>query len=325
MKIVEFIHSGGGRIALAAAVALLLAVACPHLLGGGQYAFDMVQVALAFALIAAAWDFLCGLTGETSFGHSLFVGVAAYAAALAEARWGVGPVGAALVGAGAGALAGGLVGLLTLRQAGAVFAMVTMASQLTFHRALFMWSGFFGGEEGVAMPRRLVESASGQYWLAVAAAVGGLLALLLLRETSFGRQLKASGGDTRVGVASGVAVPRVRVAGTVVSALLAGVGGVLLATQSMVATHELAGDALAGLIFLLAVVGGTGTLLGPWLAALVYVCGLRHVLSPLGRAEPVIVFGLLLMLVWIMPDGIGNALKRLGRRGAPSAGREVPE
>jgi branched-chain amino acid transport system permease protein len=324
MKTDKFIHSRRSRILAGIAFATFAAVASPFLLGGNQYARDVVQVALVFALFATAWDFLCGLTGEVSFGHSLFVGMAAYATALAQARLDLPPALAVLVGTAVGTLGGLLVGLLTLQQTGAVFAMVTMAVQLTFHRTLFIWSRFFGGEEGISVSKALVHDATAQYWLTVVIAIGGLTLAMVLRGTRFGRQLQASGGDTRVGLVCGVPVPWVRVAGATVSGFLASVGGSLLVMQNMSANQEMAGDALAGLIFLLAVIGGTGTLIGPWLAGMVYVCVLRQALVWLGRAEPVAMFGILLLLTWLLPDGIANALSRwrsarpAARSGEPS-------
>lgn len=296
---------------ISTAGAAACALALPLVLGGGLYARDVVQVALVYALLLTAWDLMCGLTGEVSFGHSLFVGTAAYGAALAQSHLGLGPLQAALVGAAIGSIAGLFVGVLTLEQTGAVFAMVTMATQLTFHRALFVWSGFFGGEEGIPLAGKPLAASSALYWLTAALAVAALLGALVLRQTSFGRQLRASGGDTRLGLASGVAVPRVRVAGLTLSAFLAGVGGVLLTQQHMLANQELAGDSLSCMIFLLAVIGGAGTLIGPWFAAIVYFCCFRQITIHFGRAEPVIVSGVLLLLIWVAPEGLGNVLGRL--------------
>ena len=291
------------------------------LLGNGHhpYLLDVLKLGLAYALFAVSWDAFCGLTGETSFGHTLLIGSAAYATALLQSRLAVPPVLAACGGALVGGIAGSLLGSLTLRQTGSVFAMVTMAAQLTFHRSLFIWSGFFGGEEGILLRRSLANSAVAEYLLVGTAALAALFGTAWMRRTGFGLRLRASGQDSRVGLASGVPVARVRVAGFALSGLLAGLGGSLLVGQTMVANQEMAGDALAGLIFVLAVIGGTGTLIGPWLAAFLYVAVVRESLTFLGEAGPVVTYGLLLVLVWVAPDGVGTAVghvRRWARRGA---------
>ena len=69
----------------------------------------------------------------------------------------------------------------------------------------------------------------------------------------------------------------------ILSGFLASVGGSMLVMQNRLANHEMAGDALAGLIFLLAVVGGVGSLFGPWLAALIYIGLVKESLATMGR------------------------------------------
>jgi branched-chain amino acid transport system permease protein len=298
----------------AAGVALVVAAVLPWLLGGNLYAYDLAVVAMVYGLFAVAWDVFCGSTGEYSFGHSLFIGVSAYAVALLQARLGLPPVAACLAGALVGALAGAVAGLLTIRHTAAVFAMVTMALQLTFHRSLFIWSNCFGGEEGVIVHSALLPHVQSWYVLTAGISVAVLALAVWVRGTHAGRLLRSSGGDTRVSMASGVPVPHVRVVGVAVSGLLAGLGGSILAVHHRLANHELAGDGLSGLILLLCLVGGAGTAIGPWLAAVLYVAILREALAPLGRFEPVLVFGVMFVFIWACPQGLGNLLRRFGRR-----------
>ncbi len=321
MKIADLRTSRTARLATTVATAAAAALILPLVLGTSTYARDVATVALIYALFALSWDFFCGATGELSFGHTLFVGTAAFAAALLQSRLGMSPPLAVGLGALVGGCAGCLIGVLTIKHSGAVFTMVTMAAQLSFHRTLFLWSDTFGGEEGVLFSESWLDDPGQRYAVVASLAVGGLAVALVVRETRFGRQLRASGGDPRIGLASGVSVPYVRMVGCTFSGLLAGIGGSLLAMHNMVANHELAGDTLSGMIFLLAMVGGFGTLIGPWLAALLYLAVVRELLVPLGDSEPLVVFGLLMTLLWIMPNGIGGVLARLlTSKKEPSAG-----
>ncbi len=313
MKVVDLRDSRRARVGATIVVGVLAAVALPLILGGSIYARDVATVALIYALFALSWDFFCGATGELSFGHTFFVGAAAFGTALLQSRLGMSPLVAVVMGALVGGLAGCLIGILTLKHSGAVFTMVTMAAQLSFHRTLFLWSEVFGGEEGVFLTEPWLEDPGLRYAAVATLSVGGLVMAVVVRESRFGRQLRASGGDTRIGLASGVRVPYVRMAGSALSGLLAGVGGSMFAIHNQVANHEMAGDALAGLIFLIAMVGGFGTLIGPWLAGLLYVGVLRELLVPLGEVEPVVVFGLLLVLLWAMPNGFGGLISRFVR------------
>lgn len=294
-------------------VGALAIMALPLLLGTSPYALDIATMALLFAMFTSSWDFFCGATGELSFGHSFFVGTAAFGTALAEAHLGLPPELAILSGALVGAAAGALIGLLTLRHSGAVFTLVTMAAQLGFHRGLFLWSDVFGGEEGVLIGTPWIQDPMARFATVATFAVASLGAMAWLRSSSLGRQLRASGGDVRTGLASGVPVPRVRTVGSIVSGLVAGLAGSLYALHHMLANQEAAGDTLSGLIFLLAMVGGFGTLLGPWLAGVIYVAFVREALIGLGEAEPLVAVGLLFLAIWIAPGGTGQLLHRLPR------------
>ncbi len=297
------------QVRLCAIIGLTIAL-LPALLGTSTYYLDVATMALIYSLLVLSWDLFCGTTGELSFGHTFFVGAAAFSTAILQSQLGLSPLLAAAGGALAGALAGALIGVLTLRHRGAVFTMVTMAVQLSFHRTLFLLGEIFGGEEGIFITQSLFADPQTGYIVVAFLAVAGLTLGLALRETSFGRQLRASGGDTRVALASGVPVPYVRFWGSTLSGLLAGIGGSLLAMHSRVASHEMAGDALAGLIFLLAMVGGFGTLFGPWLAAILYVTFIREAFVSLGSIEPLLTYGLMLILLWSFPCGLAGGLTR---------------
>lgn len=300
----------------AAAPALVAAAAAgslPLLLGASPYALDIATVALLFAMFTSSWDFFCGATGELSFGHSFFIGTAAFGTALVVARLGFPAALAIPSGALVGAASGFLIGLLTLRHSGAVFTLVTMAAQLGFHRSLFLWSDLFGGEEGVLIGTPWIQDPMARFALVATVAVGSLGAMAWLRSSTLGRQLRASGGDVRIGLASGVRVPRIRTVGATVSGLVAGLAGSLYAMHQMLANQETAGDTLSGMIFLLAMVGGFGTLLGPWLAAVVYVAFVREALLGLGEVEPLVAVGLLFLAIWVAPGGTVPLFRRLPR------------
>ena len=51
----------------------------------------VMTVALCFAMWAASWDFMSGLTGRENFGHSLFIGAGAYTAGFLNVNFGVNP------------------------------------------------------------------------------------------------------------------------------------------------------------------------------------------------------------------------------------------
>ena len=85
------------------------------------------EIAL-FALVGLGFNLLLGYTGLLSFGHGLFFGFAAYAAALSQLHWFhdslIWPV---LFAVAATALLGLVVGFLALRRRGVYFSLLTLA------------------------------------------------------------------------------------------------------------------------------------------------------------------------------------------------------
>src|SRR3989337_1873229 len=93
----------------------------------------MLMSVLCFALFACAFNLLIGFVGLLSFGHAMFFGGAAYAAAHAMKVWGFTPELGLLFGVLVAALLGLVVGVIAIRRQGIYFAMITMALAQMFY------------------------------------------------------------------------------------------------------------------------------------------------------------------------------------------------
>lgn len=67
-----------GRVVVA--LALLVAVVLPFV--GASYAVPFTIRLFLFVILAYSWNIISGYTGHTSFGHTSFFGIGAYASAL---------------------------------------------------------------------------------------------------------------------------------------------------------------------------------------------------------------------------------------------------
>ena len=72
---------------LAALLAMLLCLP----LVAGNYLLSVATLILFFAYTGQAWNVMMGFAGQLSLGHSLYVGVAGYAAAGLFFHYGIGP------------------------------------------------------------------------------------------------------------------------------------------------------------------------------------------------------------------------------------------
>src|SRR5262249_34954363 len=134
---------------LAALLAFL--VAAPWF--AGDYLLTVLITILYFAYAGQAWNIMMGFAGQLSLGHSLYVGVGAYTAAVLYTYFGIAPwigMAAAIVLAAA---CGAGIGFLAFRfgVGGVYFAILTIAFA-EFARIGFDHFGWVGGSSGFFLP-----------------------------------------------------------------------------------------------------------------------------------------------------------------------------
>ena len=269
---------------VAIAVALGIALAAPFF----AYPVFLMKL-LCFALFACAFNLLIGFTGLLSFGHAAFFGSAGYVAGYMLRDSGLSPELAILAGVGASALIGLVMGSLAIRRQGIYFSMITLAlAQMVYFGALR--SPFTGGEDGLqGVPRGklfgLIDLSGdlAMYYVVLAIALAGFALIVRVIHSPFGQVLKAIKENEPRAISLGFDVDRYKLLAFVLSAALAGLAG---ATKTVVLGFETLTDvhwAMSGLVILMTLVGGMGTLTGPILGAFLIIA-LENKLGDVGTA-----------------------------------------
>ena len=255
-------------------LALLTVVALLPLIGA--YPVFVMKV-MCFALFACAFNLLIGYTGLLSFGHAAFLGVAAYATGQALKVWGVPTEIGLLVGTLAGAALGFVMGALAIRRSGIYFSMITLAlAQMLYF--FFLQASFTGGEDGLqSVPRGTLlgfidlTSDLTLYYVILGIFVLSFLLIYRTVHSPFGQVLKAIRENEPRATSLGYDVARFKLLAFVLSAALAGLAG---ASKTLVLGFATLTDAhwsTSGLVILMVLVGGMGTMLGPILGAFIIV------------------------------------------------------
>ncbi len=232
---------------------------------------------LCFALFACAFNLLIGYTGLLSFGHAAFFGGAGYVAGEALRSWGVPTELGLLLGLVTGAVIGLAMGLLAIRRQGIYFTMVTLAlAQMLYFVCL--QAPFTGGEDGLqGVPRGKllgIISLSDDltlYYVVLAVAIIGFALIVRTISSPFGQVLKAIKENEPRAISLGYDVARYKLLAFILSAALAGLAG---ATKTLVLGFETLTDVhwtMSGLVVLMTLVGGLGTVLGPIVGAVIIV------------------------------------------------------
>lgn len=106
---------------------------------------------IIFCIFVIAYDLLYGYMGRLSFGHMLYLGTGAYAAAITVQYVTENPFIVMVFSIGAGILVGVLLGPIIIRTTGACFALINLAfNQMGYFLVLIVFSQYTGGEDGMA-------------------------------------------------------------------------------------------------------------------------------------------------------------------------------
>lgn len=268
---------------------------------GDRYLLETLLTLNLYLVFVLSWDVFCGPTREANFGHTFFIGGAAYSSGLLHLGLGL-PIWASGLASLVVVLAVGAgIGWIADRVRGPSFALATMGFQLMLFQAVFLFPGIFGAEEGLIGLPPVAESWTGRHLVVVGAAAGVALVRHFLLHSRAGLLLTAVGEDEELARSSGVRSRRLKVAVFALSATLGGVGGILYAHTQGQVNSELVGSGLAVQIVLLGLVGGART--GPAAAVILFFL-LQRLMAGVVPMQAVVYAVLLLMAVLLFPRGI---------------------
>jgi branched-chain amino acid transport system permease protein len=268
---------------------------------------------LCFALFASAFNLLLGYVGLLSFGHAAFFGMASYISAHAARVWGWTPEIAILSGTVVSALIGLVFGALAIRRQGIYFAMITLAlAQMVYFFALQI--PFTGGEDGIqAVPRGrlfgVIDLANDTilYYVVAVIFMAGFLFIYRVVHSPFGHVLKAIRENETRAISLGYAVNRYKLVVFVLSAALSGLGGATKAIVFQLASLTDVHWTMSGDVILMTLIGGVGTIIGPFVGALILV-GMTNDLASFGAWVTVIEGLVFVACVLLFRHGIVGVL-----------------
>ena len=324
------------RPAWAMPAALLVLVALVPAFVRDAFLLDGLILILMWGAAGSAWNVAGGYAGQVSLGHAVFFGLGAYSAALLGTRWGISPWIGLVVGAALATLIGFVIGFLSNRLRGPYFVLATIAFSQVLLIVASRWRAVTSGSEGIPVPFRpgfwtlgLVDKRVWVY-LVLALAAGLYLIQRYLEGSRRGYQLAAVREDEDAALSLGVPARRLKVAAIAVSAALTAACGALWAQYvGFVDPFYVFSVDLSVRFALVAVIGGIGTALGPFIgAALITVLEtyLRARFGGIGAGLVgiyLIIYGIaLILLMRFAPQGVGPLIReqigaRLRRRAVP--------
>ena len=236
---------------------------------------------LIYGLYATGFNLLFGYTGLLSLGHAAFLGIGAYGAGIALARFGFGWFGAIAIGVAASGILAALIGALSIRSRGIYFSMVTLAlAQLVYYVAFQAesWTGGENGLRGLTVSRLRIGPLSlnfldpmTKYYVILGFVAAALWAVSRLLNSPFGATIEAIRENEGRALACGYDVRRIKLMAFTLSGLVCGLAGALDALHLSIVPIDTLYYQTSGLAVMMALLGGAGTFLGPFVGAAIFL------------------------------------------------------
>lgn len=309
----------GWRLPAAATLALVL-LAGPLFMS--SYWVGLLTQVVILAILAMSLDLLLGYTGLPSFGHAAFFGVAAYAVAVLSTRYGAG-FGASVAG---GILLGTAIsaafGLIVAHVRDVYFLMITLALGMVLWGLSYRWIPVTGGDNGISdIPTLAAHAglpASGPlafYYVALAVFAACAALMVVLVRSPFGLSLRGIRENEARMKSLGFNTWLHCYLSYVIAGGFASVSGVLWAYYNGFVSPTYLELTASSELFLMVILGGPATLIGPVLGAGAIVL-LKHVMSAY-TARWLFILGIVyIVTILAAPQGVWN----LGRGSGTRAG-----
>ena len=281
-----------------------------------------VSAIFMFVALAQGWNLIGGFAGYASFGQVVFFGVGGYVAAVLMVHLHTTFWVALVVSGVVAAVFGALVGLPLLRLKGHYFAIATLGVAEGMREVVTNLPKITGGGAGITLPtvgnaaKTPYPGNDGFYLIFLGLAVLALVVATLISRNKFGFALRAIHQDEDAAAAVGINTTRAKVVAFAVSGFLTGLVGATYAFQQAVIYPERLFDVdVTVLMVVMVVIGGSGTVLGPLLGAVMLQFLSEWLRQNFTEAHQFVLGLIIVVAVILLPQGFVNYLAEARRSG----------
>jgi branched-chain amino acid transport system permease protein len=307
---ITFLRNMSGRIRLGAIIVMILVcVVLMNMAGVNAYIPVFMGVVLQNVIMAQSWTIFSGKTGYIALSSAVFFGVGQYTSAFGVATLGL-PL-SMLIGAALSFALAFIIGIITLRLRGIYFCIFTFALVM-FLSSFMLW---FETSINHTKIRNVVpyDPVTVLSYLIIVFAVVTLL-IAMLDKSRFGLSLTCIGQNEDSAAHIGVNTTMVKVIAFAISAAPVGAVGAAMATRTPAVQPTIAFALLMSFTpVLMAIFGGTHSIYGPIIGAVIFTYIERTLLSQFSDIY-MIVFGLIMVIaILLMPKGIVGIVESIYR------------
>lgn len=282
------------------------------------YFRHVLILAFVFAIVATSWDLSLGFGGLFNFAHVALFAMGIYTYAILAKTVGFSPWLAIPAGGLVAAIIALLIAMPVLRLDGIYVILVTIAFSQLLYLVVISWSDVTGGTSGmVTLPTLKIgdyrlsrDGRIGYYYVGLALLCANLAFLYLLSRSRLGRSIVALRDNKYYAIARGISEARTRAMTLMASAIFTGTAGAFYAAYLRVASPDAFGIGFLTLLLSILLVGGTGTIWGPLIAAF-GISVLSEWLSGFGAWQNILIALAIILIMVFYPGGVWAAIQEL--------------
>jgi len=285
-----------------------------------QTILHYINLVFFFTALAAAWNYISGFGGQLSLGHSAFFAVGAYTSTLLYLWYGLTPWIGMLIGGLFALPVAFIIGYPTFRLRGTYFVLSTLALAEVVRRLLMYFKDITKGSVGIPLEftgdLRVLQfpGERGYYYVFFSIALVTLLVGWKLRWSKLGYYLIAIREEQNAAEALGVNPRRYKLAALLMSAFFTALVGSVYAQWACYIDPSAVGSIeLSIQIAMAGILGGMGTVWGPFAGAIILVLaqfmGLTFLKGLIGGVY--MLYGaLLIAAILLRPQGVIGFFER---------------
>lgn len=285
---------------------------------GSTYITELLVQAMYFGIVALSLNLLLGYLGLPSLGHAAYMGIGAYTVAICIDKFQMGCLSGSLMAMVVAVLAAALFGIFALRAKDVYFLMITLALGMLVWGLAYRWVSLTSGDNGISGISRpqigpwSLDDINSYYYFALIIFCLCFFLIYRFAHSPFGHAL--------IGIKESES--RMRVLGYncwlhkyicfVIAGFFSGVAGILFIFYNLFispTTLELITNLEA---LLMVSLGGPGTVVGPFIGAVVIVF-LKDFVSIYTERWLIILGSIYILIILYAPGGLMEAV-RIGKR-----------
>lgn len=284
-----------------------------------EYYVNVLIISGLNAIVAVGLNLLLGFAGQISLGHAAFYGLAAYTTSILTTTYNLPIIAGILAGIVLVGLVAYLIGIPTLKLSGHYLAMATLGFGIIVYIFFNETIELTGGPSGfVGIPRLSLfgysfDSDLSYYYLVVFVLAIVLMFSLNLIRSRIGRALRAIHTSEKAAQISGIDIARYKLFIFVLSAILAGIAGVLYAHYLEFIAPSSFGFNHSVLLVTMVVLGGMTNVWGA-VAGAFFLTMLPEFLRAFENIEFLLYGFILIVCMMFLPEGIVGGIQKLVRK-----------